>query len=54
MGFSFLFMGCVKRPKERRNERHTINGWAPAATTKEKPARVIMRDWKTGVPARVP
>jgi hypothetical protein len=40
MGFSFYSTGGDKRPKECWNESHTINGSAPAAITKEKPAGV--------------
>ena len=40
MGFSFYSTGGGKRPKECWNESHTVNGSAPAAITKEKPAGV--------------
>jgi hypothetical protein len=40
MGFSFYSTGGGKRPKECWNESHTLNGSAPAAITKEKPAGV--------------
>jgi hypothetical protein len=43
MGFSFYSTGGGKRPKECWNESHTINGSAPAAITKEKPAGVNRR-----------
>jgi len=43
MGFSLHSTGCVKRPKECWNESHTINGAAPAAKTKQKPAGVNRR-----------
>jgi hypothetical protein len=39
MGFSFYSTGGDKRPKECWNESH-VNGSAPAAITKEKPAGV--------------
>ena len=40
MGFPFHSTGCVKRAKECWNESHIINGSAPAAKTKKKPASV--------------
>jgi hypothetical protein len=40
MGFSFHATSCVIRAKESWNESHTINGSAPTAKTKEKPAGV--------------
>jgi len=43
MGFSFHSTGCVKPAKECRDESHIINGSAPAAKTKEKPAEVNRR-----------
>jgi hypothetical protein len=43
MGFSFYSTGGGKRPKECWNESHTINGSAPAAIAKEKPAGVNRR-----------
>jgi hypothetical protein len=45
MGFSFRATGCVTRAKESWNESHPINGAAPAAKTKEKPADVNRRAW---------
>jgi hypothetical protein len=41
MGFPLHSTGCVKRPQECWNESHTINGSAPAATSKEKPTLVF-------------
>jgi hypothetical protein len=48
MGFSFHAAGRVKRAKESWNESHTINGSAPAAKTKEKPAGVNQGEVKLG------